>query len=146
MRKRTVTKRTETKNDNGDSFATRLAMLFCTAIVGLVILVGLAYGIWKLTVTNVSPGGLAAWALLATALLPVSAWAGNRWGSNEARGLIAGIGLGAGPVVDTAQKVADVKVATAQRMRQPAPVVEVPEIVDVTPRLLGGGDGKEIVL
>ena len=126
----------------------RLGTLACVAIVLLAMLAGLCYGFWYLAV-QVEHGILAAWALAMTVAVPLAGLAGYKLGGTEARGVLAGIGLGTGPVVDTAQKVADVRVSTARRLRQPEPVqtveVQLP-IVDVTPRRLPSGSGNGNVI
>jgi len=85
---------------------------------------------------------LAAWALVATVAVPVAVWAGVRIGNVENRGMLAGLTQGADAVVNTANKVADVKVRAVHRVRnatQPAPapytVIEEPPLL-----LTGRGD------
>jgi len=128
------------KQNQGSNFGQRLAMLACTVIVILAILAGLSYGLWRLVV-KIAPGILAAWALLATAALPLGFWAGMRWGDKGARGTLDGLTLGIGTAVETAQKVADVKVQTARAIRAPMPEPRavLPRVIDITPRQSNGG-------
>ena len=137
------------KQKQDSNFIQRLAMVACTVIVFLTILGGLCYGAWRLVV-KVEPGILAAWALLTTAAVPLAGLAGYKLGGTEARGLMQGIGLGTGPVVETAQKVADVRVSTVQRLRQVEPVqtveVQLPVFNSAVPRRLSSGNGNIIDL
>jgi hypothetical protein len=118
----------KSKRKQGWTFGQRLVMLICTAVVGLGASGALAWGLWGL-VCMVDHGTLAAWALVATGAVPVGMYVGYRLGGIENRGVLAGLGLGVDAVTDTANKVADVKVATVHRMRNPEP----PEVVQLPP-------------
>lgn len=128
------------KQKQDSNFVQRLGMLVCTAVVILAILAGLSYALWRMVV-QVEPGILAAWALIATALLPLLFYGGTRWGDKGARGTLDGLALGIGTAVETAQKVADVKVQTARAIRAPMlpPQAVLPDVIDITPRQLNGG-------
>ena len=126
----------------------KLALLGCVIIIVLAMLGGLAYAAWR-GISQMSRGALIAWALIATALLPLvglagysAAKLGYRLGKTESEGIVKGIGLGTGPVVKVAEQVANVKVDTTRRLRQPEPVqtieVQLP-VVDVVPRRLPSG-------
>ena len=86
-----------------------------------------------------------AWALGATVTVPLAAWAGWRLGHMEARGVLAGIGLGTGPVVQTAEKIATVKASAARQMKQEPLIVELPRMIDVTPKRLQGGNDQVVM-
>ena len=125
----------------------RLGAMACVIIVVLATATGVCYGLYRLTLANVTHGMAVAWALGATALIPLAAWAGWRLGHMEARGVLAGIGLGTGPVVQTAAKIATVKASAAHAMKTPDPwVVELPHMVDVTPKQLPGGNNNQVVM
>jgi len=117
----------------------------CVIVVVLAVGAGVCYGAWLL-VAKVEHGVLAAWALGVTAAVPLAAWSGWRLGHMESRGVLAGIGLGTGPVVQTAEKIATVKAGAARAMKAPEPwVVELPRMVDVTPKRLPGGNDQVVM-
>ena len=129
----------------------KLIAVFCVAIVGLTFGGAVIYGMWW-GLSQIPHNFLAVYALVVTWLLPAvgygayrAAKLGYSLGKKESDGVITGIGLGAGPVVQTAEKVANVKIGTARAMRQPDPalMVELPEVIDVTPRLQSG---KKVIL
>lgn len=122
----------------------RLGAMACVIIVGLAIVAGLSYGLWR-AVVKIEHGILAAWALAAMALIPLAAYTGYRLGGTEARGLIAGIIQGTGPVVQTAEKIANVKVSTARAMKQEPMIVELPRMIDVTPKRLPDGNDQVVM-
>lgn len=108
-----------------ETIANRLVAVACVAAVAAALVGGGCYGAWRLAM-RVSHGALAAWALVATVGIPVALFAGYRLGGVESRGVLAGLGLGVGQAVETAARVADVKVGTARAMRQ-----TVTEVVDM---------------
>jgi len=134
----------ERKNTKtGSTFAQRLVMVSCTALVLLSILIGAAWGLHRLALANTSHGGAVGWALAATSLLPVMGYACYRLGQIEGRGVMNGIAAGVGVVSKQANDIAQVKVGTARALRQPMPVypAALPDqiIVDIAPEPGGGG-------
>ena len=134
----------ERKNTKtGSTFAQRLVMVSCTALVLLSILIGAAWGLHRLALANTSHGEAVGWALAATALLPVMGYACYRLGQIEGRGVMNGIAAGVGVVSKQANDIAQVKVGTARALRQPMPVYQaaLPDqiIVDIAPEPGGGG-------
>lgn len=123
----------------------------CVVVVLLTIGASVFYGAWW-AVCQVPHGILAACFLIAMALSPVvgygayrAAKLGYKLGKTESNGVIAGIGLGTGPVVETAEKVARVKAGAARAMRQEPWAVNLPQMVDVTPRRLPSGDDQVVM-
>jgi len=115
------------------SFGQRLAMMMCTALVVVVVAVGVLYGLWR-ALCLIEHGTLAAVALAALIVLPAALWAGARWGDRGAIGMIRGLERGIDTAVDAAGKVATVKVAAARAMRDPAPIeAEVRELPPLPP-------------
>lgn len=131
----------------GNTFAQRLVMVSCTALVLLAILTGLAWGLYRLAMSNTSHGGAVAWALGATSLLPVMGYACYRLGQIEGRGVMNGIAAGVGAVSKTANDIAGIKVTAARALRSPGPVypAALPDqiVVDIAPE--PGGDGPVYV-
>lgn len=131
-------KRTRT----GTTFAQRALMLTCTALVILAILAGAAWGLWRL-VASVEHGILAAWALLATAMIPACGYACYRLGQTESRGVVNGIAAGVGAVSRTANDIAQVKIHTAHAIRSPGQLypAALPEqvVIDIEPEPAGHG-------
>lgn len=124
----------------------RLGAMVCVIIILLAMAGMLAYGLYRLALANTSHGVAVAWALLATIAVPLAGIAGYKLGGTEARGVLAGIGLGTGPVVQTAEKIATVKASAARAMKTPEPwVVELPRMVDVTPKQLPS-DNDQVVM
>lgn len=124
----------------------RVITFLCVVSVVLAIFAGATYGVWRLMVIHVSADVARAWALIATALLPLTGWAAYRLGQVEARGMLGGLGLGITSALGAANKVADVKIKTARAMRQPDPaqmvVLPPPEI---RPRRLPSGSNDEVI-
>ena len=104
-------------------------MFACTVLVLLAVAAGVSYGLYRLTLAHVGHSAAVVWALVATALLPIFLWGGYRLGKVESRGTLNGLAAGVGAVMGAASQVADVKVSTTRRMRQPDPVtVELPPL------------------
>lgn len=129
----------------------KLIAAICVVVVGLSFGGAVIYGMWW-GFSLMPHGSLAAYALVVTWLLPAFGYGGYRaaklsynLGKKESDGVIAGIGLGAGPVAQMAEKVANVKIGTTRALRQPDPIltVDLPEVIDVTPRLQSG---KKVIL
>jgi hypothetical protein len=119
----------------------------CVVIVLSAIAAGLFYGLWLL-VAQVEHGVLAAWTLASFVLILLAGLGGYKLGTLEARGVLRGIGLGTGPVVQTADKIATVKAGAVQKMKEPDPViVELPRMrmIDVTPRQLPSGNDQVVM-
>lgn len=123
----------------------QLGIKACVVVVLLAMAGGVCYGAWRL-VAQVEPGILAAWALAMTAAVPLAAIAGYKLGGTEARGVLAGIGLGTGPVVQTAEKIATVKASAAHAMKPQEPwAVDLPHMIDVTPKRLPSSDDQVVM-
>jgi hypothetical protein len=86
---------------------------------GLLVIVALTcLGVWKLTVTYVSPTLARAWALIATLVIPVAFAVGNHWGHAESKGRLKGIDQGIEKVVKAA--------TVATRPQRQVQIVEQP--------------------
>ena len=117
----------------------------CVIVVVLAAVAGAFYGLWCLVV-KIEHDLLAALALAAALSVPLAGIAGYKLGGTEARGVLAGIGLGTGPVVQTAEKIANVKAGAARAMKAPEPwIVELPRMMDVTPKQLPGGNDQVVM-
>lgn len=92
--------------------------------------------VWR-GMLQVSPNAARAWALAATALLPLAAWSGWWFGHTEARGRLAGIDQAVDKVMSAATRVAAPR-AKPQTVSEP-PVVVLPE-VEIFPRQLPPGN------
>ena len=116
----------------------RLLVLFLLAL--------LFYAVWRTVSLHVSPNATRAWALVATALIPLAAWLGHHFGTLETRSTLHGLDTGVDRVVGAATRVADVKVSAARAMRQAEPAweVDLPE-PQARPRLLTVAGESEIV-
>jgi len=125
-----------------DFSAQQIGMLLCTVLVAVVFLVSGSYGLWRLT-CKVDVSILAVWALLATVLLPVGVWAGVRWGSEGARGVVHGLDLGINHAMDAANRAADLKVTMHRAVRTPAPQPDLPPLPRIE-RRRALGDGEVI--
>lgn len=126
----------------------RIIALACVAIVGLAILTGIGYGLWRAFLA-IEHGALAALALGAALLIPVAGLAGWKLGHLEARGVLAGLGLGVDSVLGAASGVADVRVNTIRTVREiqtPVTSQAVLPMIDVTPRHLADGERGEIYM
>jgi len=112
--------------------------------VALAMLLGICYGLHRL-ILKLSPGLVAGWALLATALLPLVGWGGWKLGQLEARGTLAGLQAGLMAAIGAGKEIADVKVRAAHQMRQPDLIHQVTlPVVDVRPRELPAGERVEL--
>ena len=119
--------------------STVLALLALALVVA-----GLAWAVWTLAETYVSPTAARAWALAATILLPVVGRACYHLGQTEARGKLSGIDAGIDRVTRAAATAIDLRATSASKMRQvtrpdpqvvllpnPEPVITVrPQITD----------------
>jgi len=108
------------------------------AAVGLAALVGGIY--WALTTVD----GVLLWAIGATALVPLAAVAGWAVGRYEVTALLHGIDLGAGQVVNVAERIADIK-----DRKQPSKDVTAIDVRLLPPtvyRELPAGDGDVVDL
>lgn len=106
----------------------RFGAMVGVVLVGLALLAGIGYGLWR-AMLLLHPGIVAAWALLATISLPIAMWGAWYFGHTEVRGWLAG----ADKMIDRAFGTA----TEALKMRKQAteaPVVSeirLPEIIEV---------------
>jgi hypothetical protein len=100
----------------------------CVGIVVVAISAGLVYAAWRGML--LVPAGIArAWALLATALLPVVGWVAWRLGRWYAQGIVTGIDWGIGKVAQAGNNAADLRVRVHREMkRKPDQVVVLPDV------------------
>lgn len=125
----------------------QLGIRACVAVVLLVIGGAVFYGAWW-AVAQVPHAILAACTLVLMVAVPLAGLTGYKLGGTEARGVVRGIGLGTGPVVQTADKIATVKAGAARAMKEPDPmVVDLPRmrVVDVTPKQLPSGNDQVVM-
>ena len=100
-------------------------------VFGLVCL-ALAVGtLWAL-VSSMSTGALRAWALASVVLIPGAFLVGWAVGVRDSRALVAGLDRGVNAVMRAAGQTADLRTATAGKMRQAA---AQPQTVTALPRL-----------
>ena len=124
----------------------KLSMMVGAVVLALVAIVLVVWLIWQ-GMALVDADVARAWALLATAGLPVALWAGWYFGRIELRGRLAGIDQAVGKVMGAATAAAGLGVRTSRAMRQPAELplmIQLPEPEIVTPRSLSGGDVVEL--
>ena len=124
------------RRGNKGGMGQHILALACIVIVGLVVLTGICYGLWR-ALSAVSHGALAALALGAILVVPVAGLTGWRLGHLEARGVLSGLGLGVNSVLGAAADVADVRVNTIRTVREvyspSSPQAVLPPVIDVTP-------------
>jgi len=127
----------EKKSNNNTTFSQRLLM-FAAAVVGILVTVGgISYGLWWVVAKHVPSSILAIWALLATALIPVSIWGGVRYGQTESRGVVNGLAAGVGAVMKAANDTANLKVTMGRQARGvPEQPPVMPRLLDVTPQVV----------
>lgn len=118
----------------GNTFAQRLVMLTCTAVLILLILVGAAWGLHRLTLANTTHSVAVMWALGATALIPVTGYVCYRLGQTKSTGVLDGLAAGVSAVMRAANETANLKVNVTHAMRQPTQpqVVELPPLPPVS--------------
>jgi len=109
-------------------------------VVALVIL-GICYGLWYV-VASLPVNILAAWALIATALIPLTAWGAWYFGHTEVRGWLSGMDKAIDKVMGTATEVATLRRQVRQQEPPQVPEVRLPEIIEIRPRL---SQGREII-
>ena len=121
------------KAKTGNTFAQRLVMVSCTALVILAILAGAAWGLYRLALAHTSHAGAVLWALGATALIPVSDYVCYRLGQTESKGTLNGLAAGVSAVMKAANETANLKVNVTHALRQPAQpqVIELPALPPV---------------
>ena len=118
----------------------RMGVLFATVLGALVVLASIVWLVWRLAL-GVPPNAARAWALAATALLPLTAWVSWYFGHTEARGRLAGIDQAVDKVMGAATKTAGLRVGATRALRQAAkpepsptlPTVILPD-VEIIPR------------
>ena len=123
----------EQKKKTGNTFAQRLVMICCTALVILAILAGAAWGLYRLALNHTSHGGAILWALGATALIPVSDYICYRLGQTESKGTLNGLAAGVSAVMKAANETADLKVNVHHALRQPPAQTQVIELPPLPP-------------
>ncbi len=102
-------------------WATTIWLLLTASLASGCVLVGLTLGVWWLMSTYVSAELARLWAMVVTALLPITGWLGYRLGQQEARGKVAGIDAGISQVMAAAGQTAALRVQVARALRQPGP-------------------------
>ena len=113
------------------------------AILSIIVIAILCYLIWQ-GMLLVPADTARLWALLATASLPIVAWAGWYFGHTEARGRLRGIDQAVDKVMGAMTRMAGLQTSAARAM-QPVPeppMIVLPE-VEIVPRQLG--NGRDIV-
>jgi hypothetical protein len=114
----------------------RIGLWITAGLGALAILAGVAWLLWHMML-EVSPNAARAWALAATALLPITAYVSWRLGHTEARGRLDGIEQGVASVMGAANKAVDLRAGAARTMRQaakPDPPTVVLPTVEIVPR------------
>ena len=113
--------------------------------VALALLYGLGWLLWQ-SMLRVSPNLARAWALVATALLPVTAWVTYALAMRVVYGRLAGIDDGIGKVAKAGAVAASLRVHVHHALRREpeAPVVLLPDLEIVPRQLTGGGDVVEL--
>ena len=137
----------QSKKRTGSTLGQRIIAVACVALVGLALLAGISYGLWRL-LAELGHGTLAALALGAILAVPVTGAACWKLGHLEARGVLGGLALGVNTVTQAAVNVADVRVITIRTIRevQTRPEAMLPKMIDITPRHLSDGEAGEIYL
>ena len=128
------------KADRQTALKRILAELALWFVIALVIL-GVCYGLWRV-VASLPVNILAAWALLATALIPLASWAAWYFGHTEVRGWLSGVDKAIDKMMGTATEVATLRGQVRQQEPPQMPEVRLPEIIEVRPRL---AQGREVI-
>lgn len=115
-------------------------------LLALVALAG--WGVWELVLAYVSPSWTRAWALIATALVPIAFLAGRSMGLTEAKGQIKGLDQGISRVLKAATAAIDLRAASARAMKQAQQhhviVQPAPTLPPVEVQQLGGGEDIDL--
>jgi len=90
---------------------------------------------WTLAETYVSPALTRFWALSATALILIVAWASYNLGQLEAKGKLDGLDLGVERVTKAAATAIDLRAQAAREIRQPRAEPSVTLLPDPGPAL-----------
>ena len=109
--------------------------------MGAVVILGLCYGLWRL-VASLPVGLLAAWALLASALIPLASWAAWYFGHTEVRGWLSGVDKAIDKMMGIATEVATLRGQARQPEPPQMPEARLPEIIEIRPRL---ERGREVI-
>lgn len=109
----------------------------------LVLLAAAAWAAWAL-MASVSPDVARAWALLATAALPLALWLGYWLGLTESRGRMRGIGEGLREVVNAAAAIDLRGQARVSGRAKETPVVDLPPVEFVERRQLSSGEEVDL--
>ena len=128
------------KADRQTALKRILAELALWFVIALVIL-GVCYGLWRV-VASLPVNILAAWALLATALIPLASWAAWYFGHTEVRGWLSGVDKAIDKMMGTATEVATLRGQVRQQEPPQMPAVQLPEIIEIRPRL---AQGREVI-
>jgi hypothetical protein len=128
---------------------TRLGLFIYWSVTVLIcggFMFGVCYALW-IAMQTVAPNTARAWALLATGLLPIAAWAGWWFGHTEARGRLRGMDDAVDKVMGGATKIAGLGLRTQQASKAPARRPEpetwrvaLPDVEIVERRQLTSGD------
>ena len=129
--------------------AKRAFQVTCAWLVAAALALGLLYGLgWLLwqSMLRVEPNLARAWALVATGLLPVTAWTTYALAMRVVYGRLAGIDDGIGKVAKAGAVAASLRVGVHRALRREpeAPVVLLPDLEIVPRQLTGGGDVVEL--
>lgn len=122
----------------------RERVLIAAGAMGLVVALALAGGLLY-AVNSASATMLRWWAGLTTAALPLAGGIGYYLGRVEARGHVAGLTQGIEVVSEAARRTADVRVSTAQRMRQGRNAPAFQQVLMPFPTLPYGGNAGVIM-
>ena len=116
--------------------AVTLAVIGISAIALLFLA---TWGIWEVTLF-VPPNAARVWALVATALLPVTAFVTWRLALRYAVGVVHGIDTGIDKVAKAGADAANLRVSITRALKEtpPSPVVVLPQ-VEIVPRQLASG-------
>ena len=110
------------------------------AIVSLAMLFMAVWGLWE-AMLFVAPNTARAWALIATALLPVSIFTTWRLALRYAVGVVHGIDTGIEKVSKAGAEAANLRVHVHHALRQveQAPTVVLPDVTIMPRQLASGG-------
>ncbi len=117
--------------------------------IGIIVIIGFSiYIAWRLwlTIVELEPAALAAWAVLVTLALPAVGGAAFWLGRIEARATLSGLAAGVEKVMDAADKAIGVRATAVREMqaaRKPRPAADVSFNV-YTPGLPGAPGGAVI--
>jgi len=137
MRERRGDRQTEKQSLTTKQIMARVGAIWLISLVGLAI----CYGLWHV-VASLPIGILAAWALIATALIPLASWAAWYFGHTEVRGWLSGVDKAIDEVMGAATEVATLRGQVRQSEPPQMPAVQLPKVIEIRPRL---AQGREII-